>query len=201
VQWPGFGSLVARTMRWVSRASDHPVLHASMSATASAIEIDVEAGADARLLASPLELQGTLRAPSGNQVELVFRALAPGRFVAAAPTGPAGPYVASVTATSADGALQGTLVRGVYYNAPQELDHADPDLGLLGNLAATTGGRLLASNAVAIDTRRPGYRDGRPWFAAAALLLLFADLVMTGVVRAATDRFRRFGREPQVRAA
>lgn len=201
VRWPGFLPLVARTVRWTARSADHPLLHASVRATAAGIAIDIEAGDSTGVLAIPLDVHGSLRSPAGSESDLTFTATAPGRYAATAPAGPAGAYGVSVTASSLDGSIQGTLVRGLYYSAPQELDRGEPDLVLLRSVAEATGGRVLPPDAASLDGRQPGYLDGRPWFIGAALLLLLGDLVLAGVVRRVSRALRRFGRQPQEQPA
>jgi Ca-activated chloride channel homolog len=182
-QWPGFSPLLARTLRWVSRSAETTGLHASLRATPTSIVVEVETDGAGAIAAEPLDVRGVVRPPAGQASELLFTAVAPGRYQATAPLDGTGAYIASVSASAANGSSQATTVRGMYYTAPQEFDDVGTDLTLLRQMVSITGGRLLPPDAAALDGREAGFRDGRPWFAAAALLLLLGDLLFAGLPR------------------
>lgn len=194
--WTGFSALLTRTLRWVARAADVTPVHVSLRASTTSLDVEVEIDAGGELAAAPFDVRGVMRSPAGDPSDLTFTAVAPGHYAATSALGPTGAYVASVSVAAADGSLQGTAARGFYYSAPREYDDLGPDQAFLDRLAATTAGRVWPADVKVLDDRRPGYRNGRPWFTTAALLLLFGDLVLAGLPRL-TARIRRVGPQEQ----
>ncbi len=196
VRWPGAGDLLQRTLQWVARRVDEPSVFASLRGTSVGLEATIETTA----AEGPLEVSGTLRSPTGRDVELVFDAAGEGRFLARAPLGEPGTYMARLTATADDGRPV-TLLRGLYWSAPQESDVDGVDAPLLAAIAGTTGGRVLTGGTASLDDRRPGYRDVRNWFVGLALLLFLTDALVGGLERIVTLARRGPGLAPMGQAA
>ena len=196
VRWPSSDDLIQRTLQWVARRVDEPSVFASLRGTVTGLEATVETlGAD-----GPLEVSGTVRTPSGQDIELAFDAVGAGRFVARTSLGTPGAYVARLTATASDG-VPATLMRGLYWSAPQETDFEGVDAALLAAIAGTTGGRVLTSDAASLEGRRPGYREGRSWFVGLALLLFLIDALVGGLERVVALARRGLGPAPMGQAA
>jgi len=178
--WGGFGQLFRQTVRWTSRRLDHPLLHAALRRVGGELVLEVEAGDD-RTRPRPLDVRGTLRAPAGRSLELLFEPAGPGRYEAHAPLREQGTYLANLSAKSSDGTLDGALLRGFHWSASGEREPRDADVALLVELAAMTGGQVLEPGATALPPREPGFADGRPWLMSAALAIFLLDAVLEGV--------------------
>jgi hypothetical protein len=79
--------------------------------------------------------------PDDRAATLAFRQVAPGRYLARAPTAAAGVYVLQLTAVDAAGAPLGTLTGGVVVSYAAEYAVRQENPALLRELAALTGGR------------------------------------------------------------
>lgn len=190
VRWVSSDDLIQRTLRWVARRVDDPSVFASLRGTMDGLEASVETtGGD-----GSLEVAGTVRTPAGRDIELAFEAASAGRFVARTALQEPGAYVARLTTTGVDG-VQATLMRGLYWSAPQEADEG-VDTPLLAAIAGTTGGRILTPDTARLDGRRAGYREGRGWFVGLALLLVMADALAAGLERVIALSRRGVGPAP-----
>jgi hypothetical protein len=134
-----------------------------------------------------LQLHGTAITPGGGIGRLTFSQVAPGQYDAPLPSGGPGVYRLSVYQGDGSGAVS-ALVAAPYSSAyaPRRPDHA-----LLTELAAGSGGRVLAG---AGDIRRQGVRTATVrdlwWLAAVLALALFVCEI---AVRQSGWRQRRIG--------
>jgi uncharacterized protein YegL len=199
--WPQFwGQLVHEHMRQ-KRRSELPMKTDVFGGVAHAV---VDAfDADDRFdnnLESKLTVQGPL--PGGTSSTVTLRQTAPGRYEASFPLDRYGSFIlrAEHRRHTEDGRVIPVAVSYGHVSNPYPPEYAsfEPNLGLLGRAAETTGGARDPEPALAFDPAGASvtfHQDLWPRFVGAAIVLLVLDLLVR--------RVRLFDRKflPRTRAA
>jgi nitrogen fixation protein FixH len=194
--WGGFGRLWAQQVRWVSRGLDDSQLRVTSARDHEGLRFDLDAE---REDGRPIELIGmraTLRSPDDKSAAVTFVSTGPGRYVAhvnASLTSFSGPYALSLSARDGDGGAEHHVVTGLFHGDDQERASVGADDGLLGRLAAITGGRVLSpSDNPFAGSRAKSYQDVSTVVAAVALMLYLVDVLFGARLisfAASTSRF------------
>jgi hypothetical protein len=176
-RWSGFGPLWLQTTRWVGRRATDRALRASVVEGSGGARLVVDAETEDAL--NRLDVHAAVRGPGGEQQEVALRATAPGRYEAPISTPSPGPYVASITASAADGGADARALRGFYWSANRERRATGAHMAALAQIAGATGGRVLGPNDNPFAGPRPrASREIWTVLAAAALLLFLVDVAL-----------------------
>ena len=176
-RWSGFGPLWLQTARWVGRRATDRALRASIVEGSGGALLVVDAEAEGAL--NRLDVHAAVRGPGGEQQDVAMRATAPGRYEAPISTPSPGPYVASITASAADGGADARALRGFYWSANRERRATGAHMAALAQIAGATGGRVLGPNDNPFAAPRPrASREMWTVLAAAALLLFLVDVAL-----------------------
>jgi Mg-chelatase subunit ChlD len=182
VQWPEFGRFVSQMARWTMRRSGAETFLPRFGWSGQRGEVSVDVlDRDDRFVNS-LELEALIVDPSRASRHVPLAQIAPGRYHADFPAARSGRYY--VTLSGRDGGRPvGPATFGVAL--PYSPEHLDlgVDHGLLRDIAASTGGRLLALSAAGMNavTAPPAHAPGPLWrvwwpFFLAALVLLVLEV-------------------------
>jgi Ca-activated chloride channel homolog len=177
--WRGSGRLWVQTARWASRGLDDRELRLAVTREGTTLRFVLDAAReDGRPLALT-DIRAALRSPDDKTNDLRFDALAPGQYAASTEATVAGAYTLSFSARDRENGAEHHFVSGVFRGDEQERASSQPDDGMLGRLAAITGGRVLSPSESPFAPPRPtSYQDVSVWIAAAALSLYLAEMLV-----------------------
>lgn len=170
--WHGFPTLLAQTVRWITRRTRADGLFTSIQSTDAGLHVVVETDD-----ATQREARVLVRRPASSVVEnVVLEPTLPGRFEGQVGAAVPGPYLLSIAAGPASS--EAALVRGYYWTPERELASSGMDLPLLSAIARTTGGRVLDDDMTMFSGPRDRmWRPATTWLAGAALAALLAELL------------------------
>ena len=207
VQWPDFGRFVAQMARWTLRHSggESFVPQFQWHGQRGEMRVDVLDRDDGYV--NGLALEATVLDPLRNTHRVRLEQIAPGGYHGEFPVPRDGRYV--VTLSGRDGEMQvGPKSFGLAVPYSREYLDLGADRGLLREIAAITGGRVLPLSGDSLQrvseplagVRGPQSRVWWPFFLA-ALLLLLAEVAVRRLVLPDTWLARWRSRPPPAAAA
>jgi uncharacterized membrane protein len=150
LNWPGYGDFWSRTMRYIARPATNRDAELTTSLDGDTLRIRLDAPPpDGAAAGGNASVRGKLITPSGGGedavVDLDLKQTGPGIFEATVPARQTGSYLVNVFVTPEPGqGGEASFVAGGLSKPPgPELRRFQPDLQLLQEVAATTGGRVL----------------------------------------------------------
>ena len=184
VQWPAFGRFVAQMARWTMRRSGSESFVPQFRWHGQRGEMSVDVLDRDDRFVNGLELEALVTDPSRSARRVRLEQIAPGRYHGAFAVSRAGRYY--ITLAGGNGDVQvgpRTFGLAVPYS-PEYLD-LGLDRGLLREIAAASGGRLLplSSASLSVVTAPPSQAPGplgRVWWPLllAALAMLVAEVAV-----------------------
>jgi Ca-activated chloride channel family protein len=201
ITWPLFPQLTAQLTRWLQRPSPARELTTDLRTDEGNLVIDVDAEDGEGRFLNFLELGASIVLPEGEVRELEIPQVAPGRYQASLEAETGGPYIATIHGLSASSRLL-PQTHGLIVPYAREYRKFDPDIGLLEQLAAATGGKMMDINDAQglqdiysnPDSQWLSVRDIGIWLILAAALLLAAEIAARRLVLPA-GFFRRILRK------
>ena len=185
LQWEGYGKFWSQVVRDTLRRETGEQVIFSVEREGDEAIARLRVTDDSGAWRNKLMPRLRMTLPGGVRRELPLRQTGPGQYEAALPVAVAGdrPYAFELVSgpglPSSIARRAGT--RALFYPYSDELRSQPPDLELLQSIAENTGGKVGASVKEIFDpqddqgvSRRPLW----PWFAAAALLLYFLDILL-----------------------
>ena len=166
--------------RWILRGIRPAVLQPQLSLADGMLHVTIDTLQTSGTFVDLQRLTASIETPSGVRVPLAFAQSAPGLYEATLPPAGAGVYRLSVRQASTPPQSLTTLLAVPY--AP-EYRPLPPDRALLNDLAATTGGALLASPGDSFRGLSRNVDQPSTWIdlwwplVALALALLLADII------------------------
>jgi Ca-activated chloride channel family protein len=188
--WDQFPRFVAQQVRWIERPSGGEFLHPRIDVARGKASIRVDAYDAVGAFVNGLELSGIVLGPEGERTEIKVGQSGPGLYEGGFDAGRVGDYAVTLSARAGDVTLAPlTLAVSVPYS--DEYRMLGVDAGLLGQLAAATGGKLITSaeddaSIAEVLRREPGRTSAgnAAWryMLLAALVLFFLDIVARRLV-------------------
>ena len=189
ISWAGYSQFWAQLVRWASRAAGSSDLQVSAEVRGGVGKVIVEAMDDQGRLLNQLDLTGHAVDPLQRGQDFVLVQTAPGRYEARFDAGAPGSYAVAVTYKDSKQQMR-SISTGAASNYSPEFAAAEPNPGLLEDIARVTGGRVLPADPA--EARRfiwardlpPGYRvhPGWKWLLWLALLLFPLDVAIRRVM-------------------
>jgi hypothetical protein len=186
--WSQFPRFAAQLVRWLERSSGSEVLHPRLSLDNGRAAISVDAYDSVGKFVDGLSISGVVIGPEGDRTEIAVPQKGPGLYEAGIDAGREGDYMVSLSA-SGENAAPTTFGMSIPYS--DEYRMRGVNVGLLSQLSAATGGRLIASASdaaglAALLKREPGATGvgdtAWQWLILAGLLLFFLDIVVRRLV-------------------
>jgi Ca-activated chloride channel family protein len=183
--WEQFPRFVAQQVRWIERPSGGEFLHPRIDVARGKASINVDAYDPVGAFVNGLDLSAIVLGPEGERAEIKVGQVGPGLYEGGFDASRTGDYTVTLSARAGDLNLA-PLTLGASVPYSDEYRMLGVNVDLLGNLAAATGGRVLASaddepSIAELLRREPGRATGanEAWryFLLAALLLFFLDIV------------------------
>ena len=184
--WSAYPRFVSQLVRWLERPPDTGALHAAVQIAHGTGSVRVDAYDEVGGFLDGLAMTAIVTDPAGDRSEVPVPQTAPGLYEASFAAARVGDYTVTLSAAGQGTALAPvSLGVNVPYSEEYRLIAADP--GLLGRIAAATGGRVVtgaddASGIAAVVEREPALATGgeTAWrlFLLLALLLFVADIVV-----------------------
>jgi hypothetical protein len=188
--WDQFPRFVAQQVRWIERPSGGEFLHPRIEVARGKASIRVDAYDALGVFVNGLTLNGIVLGPEGERTEIKVNQVGPGLYEGAFDAGRVGDYAVTLSPRQGEATLAPlTLAASVPYS--DEYRMLGVDTGLLGQLAAATGGRVIASaedddSIAELLRREPGRMSGGSpawrYMLLAALVLFFLDIVARRLV-------------------
>jgi hypothetical protein len=187
--WSGSARLWSQVVRWLHRQVDDRALTARLAETSEGARLIVESEDPDGRFNSHVSVHATVRPPEGEPFDVALEPTTPGKYEAALPMGPNGPYAVSITASSADpGVAEQRMLRGFYWTGEREQRGCADGGTTLQRIAQMTGGRILDGGDSPFNGPRiASDRDVSTWLAGLALMLFFLEL--TGPLARALARY------------
>jgi hypothetical protein len=182
-------SMWADAVRWILRGVPTPALEPHLLPGGPPMRVEVDTVQNTDAFVDLARLSGPVRLPRGARRPLAFEQVGPGRYETSLPDGGPGVYHLTIRQETAPYG-QGGVDLAVPY--PAEYLPRPPDLALLSQLAALTGGHVLHDPG---QLRGASLVGEDPWWplAALALLLFLSEVMLRLVGRDAIGR-RSIGR-------
>ena len=184
--WDQFPRFVAQQVRWIERPSGGEFLHPRIDVSRGKASIRVDAYDAVGAFVNGLDLSGIVLGPEGERIEIKVGQVGPGLYEGGFDAGRVGDYAVTLSARAGDVTLAPlTLAASVPYS--DEYRMLGVDTGLLGQLAAATGGKVITSaedeaSIAEVLRREPGRTAGENaawrYMLLAALVLFFLDIVV-----------------------
>jgi Mg-chelatase subunit ChlD len=180
-QWSRFAKFWAQLVRWSMRQEAPANFDTSTSIVGDQGRIVVDALDERGNFLNHLQLDGTLLAPDGQAIPVIFNQLGPGQYEVRFQADKAGPYVAAIRDTS--GRVNGILRTGLTVPFSPEFRDLKTNDALLDQIASISGGRRLdpsvppAENDIfrhdlpPVESRRPTWNWVLAWLALPVFLL------------------------------
>lgn len=199
-QWRGYSALWTQIARAIARPAVEQNAELRMQVVGDQLLISVEATDDDGDPMDGLTVEGQVRAPSGELVDVVLRQTGPGQYQGATPAPEQGNYV--VTLLPSRGARQlAPLWGGASRAIGPEFQTMRSDIGLMQRIAETTGGRVfdlsspLDRSALYDRAGTTPARSALPIWRILIVWAIVVFLVDVGTRRVAWDRLIRVGLE------
>jgi Mg-chelatase subunit ChlD len=188
--WDQFPRFVAQQVRWIERPSGGEFLHPRIDVSRGKASIRVDAYDEVGAFVNGLDLGGIVLGPEGERTEIKVVQVGPGLYEGGFDAGREGDYAVTLSARAGDVNLAPlTLAVSVPYS--DEYRMLSVDTGLLGRLAAATGGRVITSaeddaSIAELLRRELGHVSGESsawrYLLLAGLVLFFLDIVVRRLV-------------------
>ncbi|TAK15614.1 MAG: VWA domain-containing protein, partial [Acidobacteria bacterium] len=180
--WAPNAAFWTRAIQWLARGSDLTGLDAELALSTEGPRLVVDIGRLPRLRTALPQVRASIAGPSGQTLAVMLHAVSPTRFEGAAALAEAGDYRASITVSDAS-VLEQRATRGWYWTGDQESQSRGMNVPLLGEIARTSGGRVLAplgssgesADGVFSGPRQRSRVNPMAWLLVAALALLSFD--------------------------
>jgi Ca-activated chloride channel family protein len=196
--WDQFPRFVAQLVRWIERPTGAEILHPRVGIDKGRASLVVDAYDQLGAYANGLVISGVLAGPDGKRTEISVPQTGPGLYAAGFEAARVGDHILTLTASSGAQPLP-PLTLGISVPYAEEYRVMGADAGLLGRLAAETGGRLIASaddgDALQEVLRRepglaPRATDAWRYLLLAALAAFFLDILARRLVLPERQRAR-----------
>jgi uncharacterized membrane protein len=186
VTWPQFSTFAAQMIGWTLPREVAPGITTNISTVGSESTIQVDSTDPSGAARNDLPTSAQVTGPDGSTTDAPLAQAAPGRYEGTVRTADPGVYQVQVTQVATDGSTlaQQTLGLIVPYSAEYRLDDpGDTGQRLLADLAAASGGRVLAADAPAAAfagglASRPQRTPLWPLLLTVALLLFPLDVAV-----------------------
>lgn len=194
VQWEGFPTFWAQTVRWTNAQEQDSPIEAFVTYENNRAIVTVDAQSENDGFLNNLDLEANVIAPDGSVDNVALVQTGPGQYEAAFTPKTDGAYFLRIAGGVADeNEAIGQTVGWVLGYSP-EYANFEPNVPLLQNLADLTGGQDLSGlqNAV-FNHNLPAEPASRPvwmWLTLAAVLLLPFDIAVRRLVVTQQDMAR-----------
>lgn len=175
VSWSAFSQFWGQAFKWTVPAPQGQSLQVQATVADGRATVVVDAvGNDGRYI-NDATTTATIAGPTGQVTTVPLQQVAPGRYAADVAADQQGAYLVQVSQSVPGRPTPDTQTAGFVVGYPSEFSGQPPDLGLLRQLAASTGGRVLAAPADSFDHNlRPADEAQPVWpVLIAALIPLF----------------------------
>jgi len=185
-KWTGFSKFWAQTVRWCSRQSQSADLDVTTTVHGGRGKIVIDARDKNADVVNFMNVQGALVSPTQEASPLRLTQTGPGRYEGEFDAGQRGSYVLNLKYQIGSGAeaRSGTLQTGVSVAYSPEYREQRPNLALLEELRARTGGRTLGrddapaafdhASLARVETRSSVWEDLIRWM----LVLFLLDVAV-----------------------
>ncbi len=190
LSWPQYGTFWAQTFRHLMRPGDLSGLPVTMTEEDGGWRLSVDAVDAVGRFLDGADAEAAVVGPTGDVRKVALERTAPGKLTGWWPATERGGYHAQITLEDANGPRGSQYVSGTI-GYPRELLLEPPNVGLLGDVAAATGGKpdpdaadLFSKHPFALAAEKELW----PWCVGMALLLFVFDV--------AVRRLHSLGRNP-----
>lgn len=193
LNWPGYARMWTQFARQIARPPAERGAELSLDVRGDTLRVRLDAANAQGVPLDMLDVPGKVYAPDGKSSDVRLMQTAPGVYEGTAPANAGGGYVVTLTPRQGSRPLP-PVVGGVTRPPGEEYRRLESDDGLMRQVAAATGGRVLdlqnASEGVLFD--RTGLKPGSvrtPLWQGLMLWTLVVLLLDVGTRRVAWDRF------------
>jgi hypothetical protein len=172
-------SMWTDAVRWILRGVPTPALEPHLLPGDPPLRVEVDTLQNSGAFVDLARLSGSMRLPRGARRPLTFEQVGPGQYETSLPDGGSGVYHLTVHQETAP---YGQVDAALAVPYPAEYLPRPPDLALLGQIAALTGGRVLHDPGQ-LKGSSPAGEDLWWPLAALALLLFLSDVTLRLVGR------------------
>ncbi len=156
VQWNSYRAFWEQHLRWAMRPGGSANVRVITENKGDSTLITVEALDKQGERLNFAQFKGRLAGPDGTGVDVALSQAGPGRYQATVPTANSGSYVLSLRyaapdANEEDGVMEGTVQAAVNRPFADEYRTLEDNTPLLTQVAAMTGGRVLAGDSAKDD--------------------------------------------------
>jgi len=182
IGWEGFNTFWSQAARWTMRSQRPSDLHPTLTVSEGRGHLVVDAVDDANRFINFLNLRARVSLPEGSRepsLDVTLSQTGPGRYEGTFDARDTGAYIGRVYGAEEQGIMPATAGKVIAY--PPEYRHLDPNLLLLNQIVAKTGGRL---NPPLAELYRREARTARQrydiflWLLMGAVVLLPFDIAV-----------------------
>ena len=191
--WPGFAQMWAQMVRTIARPPASRGFDLASDIVGDTLTLRLDARDDDNIPIDLLTVPGVVYNPDGTRTDITLTQTGPGLYEASAPAPESGAYSAALTPRSGERALSPVLGGATRAVGP-ELRTLRSNVGLLKEIADTTGGRVLDiddPSASPLFSREglPTSRASLPIWRPLLMLAVLVFLLDVATRRVAWDRW------------
>ena len=191
--WPGFAQMWAQMVRTIARPPASRGFDLASDIVGDTLTLRLDARDDDNIPIDLLTVPGVVYNPDGTRTDITLTQTGPGLYEASAPAPESGAYIAALTPRSGERALSPVLGGATRAVGP-ELRTLRSNVGLLKEIADTTGGRVLDiddPSASPLFSREglPTSRASLPIWRPLLMLAVLVFLLDVATRRVAWDRW------------